>query len=340
VPGLAIETPDARPLIATHGCEHALGAQVIAVRFAAGQIAAALGDGTVRFVAPGERRLTTIACHQGAILCMCAAHGASALLTGGDDGRGCRVTSSGSEIVVERDQWIDAVASHPCGVDAFAAGKAMVICRPKGRHCEISLPAPVSAMAVYARGLAAAHSGGVTLIDLLRNRKPNRTLARAGVYAAVTASPDGRFVMTATYGGLHGWRLRDEAHMQMGGYPTKPRSLSWSSDGVWLASSGAAGVVLWPFTGADGPVKKSALALGPRGSLVTAVACHPQNDAIAAGYQDGFVALVRRRDQVVLPVRNANGDAVTDIAFDAHGRLFGYGTEQGALGVLDVGGTR
>ena len=45
---------------------------------------------------------------------------------------------------------------------------------------------------------------------------------------------------------LHGWRLADRKHLRMSGYSAKVRSLSWSGDGDWLATSGSEQLILWP----------------------------------------------------------------------------------------------
>lgn len=104
---------------------------------------------------------------------------------------------------------------------------------------------------------------------------------------------------------LHGWRLGDAASMHMAGYPSKPRSLAWAQKGRWLVTAGADRVVCWPFLGKSGPMNKSALELGPGGLLVTRVATHPSEDAIAAGYEDGSVLLLRLADDKSVVVQAA-----------------------------------
>ena len=42
----------------------------------------------------------------------------------------------------------------------------------------------------------------------------------------------------------------------MSGYPARVRSLDWSADGEWLATSGAEQLILWPFQSKDGPMGK------------------------------------------------------------------------------------
>src|SRR4029079_17913988 len=110
----------------------------------------------------------------------------------------------------------------------------------------------------------------------------------------------GNFLVTTMQeNALHGWKLDSKAgaearHMRMTGYPAKVKSLSWSAKGKWLASSGAPAAIVWPFQGKDGPMGKAPLELGTRGNMmVTCVACHPSDDIVAIGYQDGMVLAAR-----------------------------------------------
>ena len=90
-----------------------------------------------------------------------------------------------------------------------------------------------------------------------------------GSHIGITASSDGRFVVsTMQENALHGWRLADGAHMRMTGYPAKTRSVSWSADGKWLATSGADAAIIWPFVTKDGPMGKPPLEVAIRPSRV------------------------------------------------------------------------
>jgi hypothetical protein len=177
-------------LISDRCCAVSLAAYVSGVHFVDGAIAAALGDGTVRFMVPANAGLTTISVHAGAILHSCTAHDECALLTGGDDGRVCRVTPGGVEALAEHEQWIDALACHPGGAYGFASGKTATIRRPDGSERKIAASSTVNAIApISPTGFALAHHGGLTLIDFSDDRIPVRLLAGAGAHVAVTESP-------------------------------------------------------------------------------------------------------------------------------------------------------
>jgi WD40 repeat protein len=134
---------------------------------------------------------------------------------------------------------------------------------------------------------------------------------RGGTFTDIVAiSPDGTHVVTAMQeNALHGWRLADGQHMRMSGYPSKTHFLSFTARGKWLATSGADAVVVWPFFG-GGPMGKAPTELaGGDGVLVSAVACHPQHEVVAAGFADGLVLLAEIGSGKVVPVAAPPGNS-------------------------------
>ena len=133
---------------------------------------------------------------------------------------------------------------------------------------------------------------------------------------------------------LHGWRLADNRHMRMSGYPGRVRSMSWSAGGKALATSGADTVIVWPFGSKDGPMGKEPAMLAPLQARVSAVACHPKQDLLAAGYSNGTVLMVRLEDGAEILVRRNGGSAVSALAWSGKGSLLAFGTEDGDAGIV------
>jgi WD40 repeat protein len=155
----------------------------------------------------------------------------------------------------------------------------------------------------------------------------------------VTWSPDARFVVTTMQDNmLHGWRVADGAHMRMSGYPGKVRSLSWSPDGFWLATSGADSCVIWPFKEKDGPMNKSPREVGVRKAKITRVAFNPKALLLAIGYEDGWLLLVRLNDGAELLVRRPDGERspISALAWSADGARLLFGTQDGEAGLLTL----
>jgi len=234
-------------------------------------------------------------------------------------------------------RWIDNVALHPDGAFAWSAGKTAFVRSGKGEEKSFDAPTTVGGLAFAPKGLrvAVAHYNGVTLWFPNMAAKPE-FLEWAGSHLGVTFSPDNKFLVTAMHEpALHGWRLADNRHMRMSGYPGRVRSMSWSVGGKGLATSGADTVIIWPFTSKDGPMGKEPAMLAPLQARVSMVACHPKQDIMAAGYSDGTVLIVRLEDGAEILVRRNGSEAVSALAWNAKGTLLALGTEDGDAGILE-----
>jgi WD40 repeat protein len=159
----------------------------------------------------------------------------------------------------------------------------------------------------------------------------------AGSHLAVTISPDADYVVTGMQeNALHGWRLPEKTDLSMSGYPAKTKSFSWDKRGRWLATSGAHAAIVWPFVGKLGPQGKAPLQPGERQALVTAVAFHPSDEALAIGYSDGAAILVRLADQAGAELDEPGEGAVTALAWSADGKRIALGDEAGRGAIIDV----
>jgi WD40 repeat protein len=235
-------------------------------------------------------------------------------------------------------RWIDNVAVHPDGAFAWSAGKTAFVRGAKGEEKSFDAPSTVGGLAFAPKGLrlAVAHYNGVTLWFPNMAAKPE-VLEWAGSHLAVTFSPDNKFLVTAMHEpALHGWRLADNRHMRMTGYPGRVRSVSWSAGGKALATSGADAIIMWPFASKDGPMGKEPAMLAPLQARVSAVACHPRQDILAAGYSDGTILMVRLTDGAEILVRRRGPAPVAALAWNAKGTLLAFAAEDGDAGLLEL----
>jgi WD40 repeat protein len=315
-----------------------IGAPVIAVHFL-GEHAAFVGTEETVALVNGAGDIARVAVHGGGILCV-ASNGAR-IVMGGDDGKVVSLDAKGETTTLAADpkrRWIDNVALHPDGAVAWSAGKTAFVRSVKGEEKSFDVPSTVGGLAFAPKGmrLAIAHYNGVTLWF------PNmagsaQVLEWAGSHLGVMFSPDNKFLVTAMHEpALHGWRLADVRHMRMSGYPGRVRSLSWSAGGKALATSGADTVILWPFASKDGPMGKEPSMLAPLQARVTAVACHPKNDILAAGYSNGVVLMVRLDDGAEILVRKDGGEPVSALAWNGKGTMLAYAAEDGDAGLLEL----
>ncbi|MEJ6790409.1 WD40 repeat domain-containing protein [Brevundimonas sp. BR2-1] len=299
----------------------------------------ALGDGSVRFEG-GEFS----AAHDGAILCAVTHPSGDGVLTGGDDGRLIwHRRGEAGVLATARGQWIDAVdASAESGLIAFSAGKTLTVIDAKDAafRRDFQHERTVSGVAFEPKGrrIATSTYGGAALwFARIEKQKPT-FLKWAGSHTAVTFSPDGAFVITAMQDAqLHGWRLKDQKNLRMGGYPSKVRAMSFLSNGQLLATSGAQGAVLWPFVGANGPMGREATEIGfDEGSLVALVASQPKHGLLAAGLTDGRVWLADPAGQGLNFLKAERGAPIVALAMSPDVTRVAWADEDGQAGVAVI----
>jgi len=296
-----------------------------------------LGEEALLF-APRDGEPRRIVVHEGGILA--STGDKERIVTGGDDGQVVATSADGEHAVIAKDpksRWIDQVALAPDGSGAWSAGKTAFVKTKKGEERSFDAPSTVAGLAFLPKGfrLAIAHYNGATLwFPNAQGAEPQR-LEWKGSHLGVTVSPDGRFLITTMQEPqLHGWRIVDGQHMRMSGYSAQVRSLSWSADGAFLATSGSEQLILWPFDGKNGPMGRQPTILAQNAARVTAVACHPKQPVVAVGYADGKVLLVRTEDGALILVNEANGEPVSAIAWAVDGQTLCFGTEGGKAGAL------
>ncbi len=311
------------------------GAAVVGVHFLKSTPVFVLGEEALLFAPEqGEKRVRV---HGGAVLA--SVSDGERIVTGGDDGKVMITTAGGavSEFAADtKKRWVDQLALAPDGSLAWSAGKTAHVLTGKGEQRSLEAPSTVAGLAFAPKGfrLAIAHYNGCTLWFPNASAAPQK-LEWKGSHLGVTVSPDGRFVVTTMQEPtLHGWRIADEKHMRMSGYSARVRSLSWTADGDFLATSGSEQLILWPFDGKDGPMGRQPTLLARREARVAVVACHPRQPAVAVGYADGTVVLLRIDDGALILVRQGDGDPVSALGWDASGQTVAYGTEVGRAGML------
>jgi WD40 repeat protein len=305
----------------------------------AGRAIFALGDGSVRF-----EDGTKVEAHDGAALCATLHPSGEGVLTGGDDGRLVWSHNHGAqEIANVRGRWIDSVAaSAESKLIAFSAGRELHV-------RDVADPAfartfahekSVADLAFDPKGrrIAAATYNGVALwYGRIADQKPT-VLKWAGSHVAIAWSPDGKFLISAMQENqLHGWRIADEKNMRMGGYPAKVKSLAFLAKGNLMATSGANGVVVWPFAGSTGPMGKQAAEVGyDEAALSTRVAGMPAGSWVAWGFDDGRVKACNLTAQRVLDLKAEKGSPISALAMTPDGKRVAWGDEDGQAGVAEI----
>jgi WD40 repeat protein len=316
----------------------AIGAAVTAIHFL-GDRAAFVGVEESVALVDAEGEISRVTVHGGSILC--TASDGQRIVMGGDDGKFVELNAKGEVAVLATDpkrRWIDNVALHPDGAVAWSAGKTAFVRSGRGEDKTFDMPSTVGGLAFAPKGLrvAVAHYNGVTLWFPNMAANPE-FLEWAGSHLGVVFSPDNKFLVTTMHEpALHGWRLADNRHMRMSGYPGRVKSMSWSAGGKSLATSGADAVIVWPFASKDGPMGKEPAMLAPLQARVAVVACHPKQDILAAGYSDGTILMVRLEDGAEILVRRNGTAEIAALAWNAKGTLLAFAAEDGDAGLLPL----
>ncbi len=331
-------------MLETRGVSQQVGAYVVAAAFERGgaRVAFALGDGTVRIARTGESEWRSVSAHDGAVLSLAPDATEAGWISGGDDGKFFRIGDGVSEIANFGSRWAEHVASFGDAKNrllACSVGKIVHLFDGAGKKLKsLEHPSSITGLCFDTKGkrVGASHYNGASLWFVGAKTDTPRKLEWKGSHTAVAISPDGDAVVTAMQeNALHGWRLSDGQHMRMSGYPGKTRALSFTKNGKWLATSGADSVVIWPFFG-GGPMGKPPTELaGGDGVTCTFVACHPQHDAVAAGFGDGLVVLADINSARILPVAGPGRGPVSAIAWSPDGTHLAFGTETGFAAVVD-----
>ena len=224
------------------------------------------------------------------------------------------------------------------GAVAFASRPPRVSCASPTAASDFAAPRRSRASPSRRRACASrvARYNGVTPAvpgDRRQARRPRmegrasrRQLFRR---TAISSSPPCRRT-PCTAGGS-----RDGKHMRMTGYPAKVKILSWSAKGRWLASSGARAAILWPFHSRTGRWARRRCELRRRGRRWSPrVACHPREEIVAIGYEDGMVLAVRFADGKEVLLRRPAAGPVSALGWAKSGIELAFGTEVGEAGVV------
>ena len=309
---------------------------IVGVNFLGATPVLVLGEEVLLFAGEGAEK--RVAVHAGGILA--SAGDGERLITGGDDGTLVLTDATGAHRVLATDdkkRWIDQLALGPDGAVAWSAGKIAHVLTGKGEARQFEAPSTVAGLAFAPKGfrLAVAHYNGATLwFPNAAGAKPEK-LEWKGSHLSAAFSPDGRFIVTAMQEPmLHGWRLPDGQHMRMSGYSARVRSLGWTADGDYLATSGSEQLILWPFDGKNGPMGRQPKLMAQSKARVSVIACHPRQPVVAAGYADGVVTLVRIDDGALILVKEAGAAPISALGWAASGQTLAYGTEAGEAGAL------
>jgi WD40 repeat protein len=265
---------------------------------------------------------------------------ATLLASGGQDGfvrLWDAATGNQTAEVKLGNAWVEQLAWQPRGGLLFAAaGKKLFALKPDGSiaHTFPDAPKTISALAWRPDGAACASAcfGHVVIWDAA-SFTAQKEFPYANAILALTWSPDGRWLVAGCHdNAVHLWIPAEDVELQMSGYETKLKELSFSCDSKWLATGGGRDACVWDCSGA-GPEGREPLLL-PQTARTTAVAFQNTHGLLATGDAGGAFTLwsPTRKNPMVAEVKMPA--AATKFAWRADDALLAVGTEKGAIYVF------
>ncbi|MDD2325928.1 MAG: WD40 repeat domain-containing protein [Alphaproteobacteria bacterium] len=268
----------------------------------------ALGDGSLVVVPTDDagEDPRVLKAHDGVSLEIAPDSDDHAFLSGGDDGCVYLVDpalAAPTLLAQEKNKWIDHVASSSEGHRAYSSGKTLYRLDEEGKPLvdPVALPSSIGGLSFSpsAKHLAVSHYNGVSVFWSNAPDTEGELLPWKGSHLNSFWTPDSKILLSAMQDcSLHGWKMGaalkskesgNEMHMQ--GYESKITSMGFTADKKYLVTSGSAQIVCWPFFD-GGPWNKAPLTLGgAEARRVCAVAPHPADPLVAAGYDDGMIVL-------------------------------------------------
>jgi WD40 repeat protein len=316
-------------------------------------VAAAMGDGTLRLLPAddGIEKPREMELHKGVSLSLQPDADAHAFLSGGDDGKVFIIDpklDAPTLVAEHKNQWIDHVAAASLGsYRAYAVGKQAHLLGENGETlATLTLVSSAGGLAFSPNGkrLAVSHYNGVSLWWTSAKEFTPTELKWKGSHLGVIWHPEGKVVLSSLQeNALHGWRLSDNNEMRMQGYAAKVHSMEFTTKGRYLATSGAAQIICWPFFG-GGPWGKTPLTLGGSDSrLITRVAVHPKDELLAAGYDDGMIMMTPldgRMEMMIHPPVAHEGLAITGLVWNGAGDCLFAAREDGSVMLFTIESVR
>ena len=185
--------------------------------------------------------------------------------------------------------------------------------------------------------LASIAYGGATLWDPQQSEAVHR-LEWQGSSLVIAWSPDGKHIATGDQDStVHFWIMSTREDLQMTGYPTKVRELSWDATSRYLATGGGQEVTVWDCSG-RGPAGTKPITLSGHQDFLSVVRFQHRGKLLASGGTDGLVYVWQLRGRISsLAVHKAAlAEGVTSLVWSPNDQHIAVGDEAGGVSVFSI----
>lgn len=330
-----------------------LDGHIISLRFApdGSRIAAAIADGPITILSTTGEQLYELPGHGMGTTSLDWHPDGRLLASTGQDGY-VRLwdTTTGiqAQLLHHSNRWVERVAYHPSGrYLAAAAGRELRIWDGLANliathHDHASTIADI-AWKPGSEAIAAVAYGGTTLWAL-DHPTPLRRYNWKGSSLVLAWSPNASLFATGDQDQtVHFWYAESGHDLQMWGYETKMRELSWDPTSRYLATGGGRDLVVWDTQASKkGPEGSKPVMLGLHEAYLSVLTYQRTETKsapaiLASGGQDGLVALWRpNRGQKPLAQHGFN-TPISQLHWSPDDRALAVGGEDGTVALLTLG---
>ena len=185
--------------------------------------------------------------------------------------------------------------------------------------------------------LASIAYGGVSLWDPQQSEAV-RQLEWKGSSLVIEWSPDGKHIATGDQDStVHFWIMSTGDDLQMSGYLTKVRELSWDATSRYLATGGSEEVTVWDCSG-RGPAGTRPITLSGHQGFLSVVRFQHRGKLLASGGADGLIYVwqLRGRRGSLATHGAALAAGVTSLVWSPNDQYIAVGDEAGGVSVFSL----
>lgn len=231
--------------------------------------------------------------------------------------------------------WVERLAWSPRGnYLATAAGRRLRLWDAEGRLLQ-DWPLQNATIADIAWNprqnvLASCGYNGLTFWSP-DSPEPTRRLDWKGSMLVLSWSPDAKYIATGNQDStIQFWIMATGKELHMWGYPAKIRELSWDARSRYLASGGAASVVVWDCSG-KGPAGTKPITLDFHERLLTQLAFQREGSLLASACEEGLIAVWRPGKSEEPLATTHLGSAVGQLAWSPDSGTLAAGAASGLV---------
>lgn len=236
--------------------------------------------------------------------------------------------------------WVERVAWSPDGrFLAAAAGRFLHLWDRQGQPVR-QYPAHPNTISDLqwqpGKNILATSTYGYVQLWSPEKDQPLQSFQWKGSTLVLAWSPDGKYLATGDQDcTVHFWIVAKAEDLQMSGYATKVRELSWDCTSRFLVTGGGSIPCVWDCSG-KGPAGTKPLMFEAHEHPVSAVAFQTKGPLLATADSAGHLALWHPgKFKKALTERNFDG-GITQLAWSAEDQYLAIGTETGQVLVLSL----